>query len=93
MNINLTNFTFMDGLKVTLPSIIIVILILVILSFVISFFKYLPKDKVVEQPRKTQKLKTKNDKEEEMVAMLMASIIAKEEFSGDIKIKSIKRIK
>ena len=93
MNINLTDFTFMDGLKITLPSIIIVFIILIILSFSISFFKYLPKDKVIEKTKKRKNIKKTNDDEDEMIAMLMASILSKDEFSGDIKIKSIKRIK
>ncbi|NLC66352.1 MAG: hypothetical protein GX752_05360 [Clostridium sp.] len=92
MDINLTNFTFLDGLKITIPSILIVFLILIVLLFIISFFKYLPKDKIVEKTKKSMAINKSND-EDEMVAMLMASIVAKEDFAGDVKIKSIKRIK
>ena len=91
MDINLTNFTFLDGLKITIPSILIVFLILIVLLFIISFFKYLPKDKIVEKTKKSMAINKSND-EDEMVAMLMASIVAKEDLAGDVKIKSIKRI-
>lgn len=93
MNINLTNFTFLDGLKLTVPSILIVFLILIVLFFIISFFKYLPKDKVTEKTKKSKAASNSSNDEDKMVAMLMASIASKEDFDGDVRIKSIKRIK
>ena len=95
MDIN--NFQFSDGIVMSIFAMLVVFIILVLLQLIIYSFKFLPKDlngknkAVVTAPAATPFLQD-NDEEERMVAMLTASALAKEEYQGNVKIKSIKRI-
>ena len=89
------NFTFNDGITVSIFAMLVVFIILILLSLILSAFKYLPKDAVKAAPIKataSRAVINDNDEEERMVAMLTASALAKEIYPGNVKIKSIKRI-
>ncbi len=88
------NFTFNDGITVSIFAMLVVFIILIMLSLILSAFKYLPKDpvKAPVKPAASKAVMNDNDEEERMVAMLTASALAKEIYPGNVKIKSIKRI-
>ncbi len=88
------NFTMSDGVTVSIFAMLVVFLILILLSLILTLFKYLPKD-AKKEPIKASPSKANfsdHDEEEKMVAMLTASALAKEHYPGNVKIKSIKRI-
>lgn len=94
------NFNLGQGVIISLFSILIVFLILVLLSIIFMIFKYLPFSK--ETDKKTpvtaattsgSNLTTDVDQEERMVAMLVASCLAKDEIKGDVRVVSIERTK
>jgi len=95
MDIN--NFQFSDGIVMSIFAMLVVFIILVLLQMIIYSFKFLPKDlngknKVAVSAPAAAPFQQENDDEERMVAMLTASALAKEEYQGNVKIKSIKRI-
>jgi sodium pump decarboxylase gamma subunit len=95
MDIN--NFQFSDGITMSIFAMLVVFLILVLLQMIIYAFKFLPQDlngknKAVAAAPAAAPVHQDNDEEERMVAMLTASALAKEEYQGNVKIKSIKRI-
>lgn len=96
MDIN--NFQFADGITMSIFAMLVVFIILVLLQFIIYAFKFLPQDlnrksKVAETlPPSVPTFGQDSDEEERMVAMLTASALAKEEYQGNVKIKSVKRI-
>jgi sodium pump decarboxylase gamma subunit len=95
MDIN--NFQFSDGITMSIFAMLVVFLILVLLQMIIYAFKFLPQDlngknKAVAAAPAAAPVHQDNDEEERMVAMLTASALAKEEYQGNVKVKSIKRI-
>ncbi|NCC80625.1 MAG: ADP-ribose pyrophosphatase [Clostridia bacterium] len=95
MDIN--NFQFSDGITMSIFAMLVVFLILVLLQMIIYSFKFLPQDlngknKAVAAAPAAAPVHQDNDEEERMVAMLTASALAKEEYQGNVKVKSIKRI-
>lgn len=95
MDIN--NFQFSDGITMSIFAMLVVFLILVLLQMIIYAFKFLPQDlngknKAVAAAPAAAPVHQDNDEEERMIAMLTASALAKEEYQGNVKVKSIKRI-
>ncbi|HSL85543.1 MAG TPA: OadG family protein [Bacteroidales bacterium] len=96
MDIN--NFQFSDGITMSIFAMLVVFIILVLLQFLIYAFKFLPQDlngknkSVATAPVMNRIPDQDDDEEERMVAMLTASALAKEEYQGNVKIKSVKRI-
>jgi sodium pump decarboxylase gamma subunit len=94
---NIENFQFSDGIIMSIFAMLVVFIILILLQFIIYAFKFMPQD-LGRKKRKTdaddnlQQASVENDEEERMVAMLTAAALAKEEYQGNVKIKSIKRI-
>src|SRR5690554_3518920 len=95
---DLNNFQFSGGITMSIFAMLVVFLILVLLQMIIYSFKFLPQDlngknkAVAAAPAAAAPVHQDNDEEERMVAMLTASALAKEEYQGNVKIKSIKRI-
>lgn len=89
---DIANFTFTDGLMVSLFGIVIVFLILVLLQLVVMLFRFLPKEPEVKKAVASGHGPSQEDDEDELVAMLTASVLAKEGYLGDVRIKSIRRI-
>lgn len=89
------NFDILDGVSVSIFSMLIVILILMLLAFIISFLRYLPAkgEEKVKKPATAQKQVVTSDQEERMVAMLVASCVAKEQIKQDVRIISVERTK
>ena len=91
---NIENFQFSDGITMSIFAMLVVFLILILLQLIIYSFKFLPQDlgqKKSAAPSAAPAA-VENDEEERMVAMLTAAALAKEEYQGNVKIKSIKRI-
>ncbi len=94
-------FSFSEGTSVSVFSMLIVFLILLLLSFIIYFLRYLPsaenkqKNAAVKasEPQASRAVSASDDQEERMVAMLVASCIAKDEIEQDVQIISIERTK
>lgn len=89
---DIANFTFTDGLMVSLFGIVIVFLILVLLQLVVMLFRFLPKEPEVKKTVTSGHGPSQEDDEDELVAMLTASVLAQEGYRGDVRIKSIRRI-
>ena len=90
---DLTNFSLMDGVQLSIFAMLVVFIILVLLQVIIYAFKFLPKEEQVKAPvAQPVHQETNLDEEDEMVAMLTAASLAKEEYNGNVRIKSIKRI-
>lgn len=91
----MSSFSILDGIPLALLSMLIVFVILILLAVIISLLKLLPS----KQESGGDSLKPaaipqlSNDAEEELVAMLAASCLAKEELKGDVRIISIERTK
>ena len=98
------NFNLLDGIPVSIFSMLIVFIILMLLAVIISLLKYLP-NKKYEAAKKSEAVKvpataaaggvsdSDSDEEERLVAMLTASCIAQGACQGDVRIISIERIK
>jgi Na+-transporting methylmalonyl-CoA/oxaloacetate decarboxylase gamma subunit len=90
--VDIANFTFADGLTVSLFGTVIVFLILVLLQLVVMLFRFLPKEREVKKATLPRPGHSPEDDEDELVAMLTASVLAQEDYRGDVRIKSIRRI-
>jgi hypothetical protein len=89
------NISIMDTLEITLVSMMIVFSILILLSIMVSLFKYLPNSERLNKKFKRKKRSFVNfDKMDEdmQVAALVATIDYREEIKGEVRLKSIKRI-
>ncbi|MGL5349322.1 MAG: OadG family protein [Cetobacterium sp.] len=98
--------TLMIALEITLISMLVVFTILAILAFVLSLFKYIPAEKVVEikkatpaptpTPKKVEREKfdpSKITSEEMRVAMMVACIeAAGEDKDANIRVVGIKEL-
>ncbi|MCG4457187.1 OadG family transporter subunit [Erysipelothrix rhusiopathiae] len=85
-------FTFLDGLTVSLFSMLVVFVILLLLALVLQVFTaVLSKFDKPEAP--TEQRIQDNDEEHRLVAKLVVSCLAQENETQNIRIKSIKRVK
>lgn len=85
-------FTFLDGLTVSLFSMLVVFVILLLLALVLQVFTaVLSKFDKPEAP--TEQRIEDNDEERRLVAKLVVSCLTQENESQNIRIKSIKRVK
>lgn len=91
---NIENFQFSDGITMSIFAMLVVFLILVLLQLIVYSFKFLPQDlgRKKNAALSAAPAAAEDDEEEKMVAMLTAAALAKEEYQGNVKIKSIKRI-
>ncbi|WP_323615789.1 OadG family transporter subunit [Erysipelothrix rhusiopathiae] len=85
-------FTFLDGLTVSLFSMLVVFVILLLLALVLQVFtavlsKFDKPEAPIEQSIED------NDEEHRLVAKLVVSCLTQENESQNIRIKSIKRVK
>ncbi len=88
--------TLFETLEITIISMIIVFSILILLSFVLSLFKYLPTSERITKKYKRKKRRTfvnfgKMD-EDMRVAALVATIDYREEVKMEVRLKSVKRV-
>lgn len=92
MDIN--QFTFSNGITMSVFAMLVVFIILILIQLILMLFRFLPKDHTdIMIPEEMSKpMKMGGDDEDELVAMLMASVLAKDEFKGNVRIKSVKRI-
>lgn len=90
------HLTFYETLQITLISMLIVFSILILLSLIVSLFKYLPESKRITKKYKRKKKRSfvNFDKMDEdmRVAALIATIDYREEIKSEVRLKSIKRI-
>ncbi|AZK44408.1 ADP-ribose pyrophosphatase [Erysipelothrix rhusiopathiae] len=85
-------FTFLDGLTVSLFSMLVVFVILLLLALVLQgFTAVLSKFDKPEAP--IQHGVDENDEEHRLVAKLVVSCLAQGNEAQNIRIKSIKRVK
>lgn len=97
----LEKYSIGEGIIVSLFSMLIVFLILLLLSVIFALLKYIPfKDKeqnskkpVAAGAHNQTQISPADDAEERMVAMLVASCLAKDEINGDIRVVSVERTK
>lgn len=89
------DISFYEALQITITCMIIVFVVLVILMFLVSLFKYLPQTELRQKTKspKRDKYVSFDDMDEDMkVAALVATINYKEETKKEVKLKSIRRI-
>lgn len=85
-------YRFIDGISTSVFSILVVFIVLIILALIIEWVsKLLPKDKV-EKPIQPM-IHQEDDKEEQVVARIIAGILCQKESTSNVVIKSIKRVK
>lgn len=98
----LEKFSMGEGVVVSLFSMLIVFLLLLLLSIIITLLKFVPFKNTDEVTNKPVMANVQNhvgttsstgDEEERMVAMLVASCLAKDEIKGDVKVVSVERTK
>ncbi|NLJ95065.1 MAG: ADP-ribose pyrophosphatase [Clostridiaceae bacterium] len=95
---NPENFSILDGIPISIFSMIIVFIVLILLAAILSLLKYLPSDQTKDKKNGAKQnnlttLDTAQDEEERLVAMLVASCVAKETIDKDVRIVSIERTK
>lgn len=87
------NFTFIDGVEISVIAIVIVILILFCLFLLIKLFNFLPKEKILQPLEKVTPNSLKvSDDEERIVTMIVASIHARKSSNKDVVIRNITKI-
>lgn len=88
-------FSLIDAILFSIVAMIMVFLVLLLLTFIIAQLKRLnhPGD-LPEKTKPNSPIKTvpQGSEQNRMVAILVASCIAKEEFSGDVRVVSCKKI-
>jgi len=90
------HLTFLETLEITIISMVIVFSILILLSLVLSLFKYLPtSDRITKKYKRKKRRSFVNfDKMDEdmRVAALVATIDYREEVKMEVRLKSVKRV-
>lgn len=87
--------SYLDALQITINCMLIVFFVLLILMGVVSLFKYIPEIKLwnKKNTKKRQKYVPFEDMDEDTkVAVLVATIHAKNETNNEMKLKSVRRI-
>ncbi len=85
-------YRFIDGISMSIFSIIVVFIVLIVLALIIEWVsKLLPKDKVEQEVKPL--IHHQDDAEEQLVARIIAGILIQKDTSNDVVIKSIKRVK
>ena len=89
------NFTFLNGIEVSIFSIVVVFVVLFVLSLILSVFSKvidkLDRSKPTEVSQKI--VNTTDDHEEKLVAQIVASCILQKGDTSNVRIKSIVRVK
>lgn len=88
------NFTFMDGVVVSLFSITVVFVVLITLAIILELFsKLIVKfESKVEVEETTPVPLSVNDDEELLVAKIIVGCLIQESGQSNVRIKSIKRV-
>lgn len=96
----MTTITIGEGAIVSIFSMVLIFIILLLLAYVIALLKKIPGvqepvQQVVQSEQPTQRVTAvqESDEEERMVAMLVASCLAKEQYKNDVQVISCERIK
>lgn len=97
--------TIADSVYITIVSMMIVFSILILLTFILYLFKYIPKEKKAVSDYKTNNLKEKyisnstkfsekDIEDDDMLAAIMVACIEASNNSrnGNIRVKSVKRL-
>lgn len=88
------NFTFLDGIQVSVFSILVVFVVLYVLSLILSVFsKVLDKFEVKKPVEEVTSVIEDDDHEEKLVAQIVASCLLQKGESSNVRIKSIVRVK
>ena len=89
------NFTFLEGIEVSLFSIVVVFFVLFVLSLIITLFsKVLIKfDKTSKTEEPAMAPSFDDDHEEKLVAQIVASCLLQKDETSNVRIKSIVRVK
>lgn len=91
----MNNFTFLDGISMSVFSIVVVFIVLFLLSVVITLFSKIINrfETTEENTEQTETLSEVDEDEERLVAQIVASCILQGEEDSNVRIKSIVRIK
>jgi len=91
-----TDITLIETLKITISSMLIVFVVLLILMFMVSLFKYIPEVEAITKKYGKKNKRTyvnfENMDEDMKVAVLVATITCKQELQSDIVLKSVKQL-
>lgn len=90
----MNNFTFLDGIQVSVFAIAVVFFVLYILSLILSVFSNVI-DKMIPQKQEQVSLTipSDDDLEEKLVAQIVSSCLLQKEDTSNVRIKSIVRVK
>lgn len=89
------SFTFLDGLSVSLFSMLVVFVVLLLLSFVLELFSKIISKTANEAviPETKAPIIEEDDEEEMLVVKIITSCLLQGDEASNIRINSIKRIK
>lgn len=93
------NITFMEGINVAIVAMSVVFLILLLIMICLSFFKHLGKFEAKEEVKEEVKTTTNRavskldlNNEDMVVASLIATIDASEEYGCELKVVNIREL-
>ena len=90
----MSDFTFIDGVVVSLFSMTLVFLVLALLSVIIEVFsKVINKFEKKPEVETTQAVVVDDDAEEKLAAQIIASCLLQKGDASNVRIKSIVRVK
>lgn len=85
-----------EALEITVSSMFIVFLILILLAFIVSLFKYIPNiERITKKYNKKPKAEyfSFESMEEDMkVAVLVATVACKSDVKSDVELKSVRKL-
>lgn len=91
------NISMSETLQITISSMLIVFIVLVLLMFIVSLFKYIPEVERINANFKRRKKRPKYIPFEEMdedmqVAVLVATINYQQKTKNDVVLKSVRKL-
>lgn len=87
------NFTFIDGLSVSLFAMAVVFLVLLILSIILVLFSKLIAVFEKEEKVQVNEVIVSDDAEEKLVAQIVTACLIQKNHPSNVRIKSIVRVK
>ena len=87
------NFTFIDGLSVSLFSMAVVFTVLFMLCFILVIFSKLIAMFAKEEKVEVKEVVVIDDAEEKLVAQIVAACLIQKNHPSNVRIKSIVRVK
>ena len=90
------NINLAETLEITISSMFIVFLILILLAFIVSLFRFIPDIERLKQKhkkkRKQKYISFEDMDEDKRVAVLVATVVCKNNLQSDVVLKSVRKL-